>query len=108
MFGFFKKKKKKKVERVEKRKKQRRVGDRPRRSEVRWEPDKEDRRSGEDRRKGGNTWDERDWQVIQTWAAVSLKSTGFYWKLNAFVVFLLVCVIKMTTHRNHNSIRKGQ
>ena len=101
MFGFFKKKEKKKVERVDKRRKQRRSGEQPRRSEVRWEPEKEDRRSGEDRRKGGNTWDERDWQVTHAWQVKSWKSTGFYWKLNANVVFLLVCVIKMTTHHYH-------
>jgi hypothetical protein len=59
MFGFFKKKKKKPVERIERRKRQRRRDENDRRSDVRWEPEKENRRSGKDRRKGADAWDER-------------------------------------------------
>lgn len=53
MFGFFKKKT---VKKVDKRKKQRRSNANPRRDEIRWEPEKQDRRDDDDRRKINNTW----------------------------------------------------
>ncbi len=57
MFGFFKKNKKT-VKKVDKRKKQRRINDQPRRAELRWEPEKAERRDADDRRKGNNTWND--------------------------------------------------
>ncbi|VAW44189.1 hypothetical protein MNBD_GAMMA02-1121 [hydrothermal vent metagenome] len=56
MFGFFKKKNKP-VKKIDKRNKQRRSNTDPRRDEIRWEPEKTERRGSEDRRKGNNTWD---------------------------------------------------
>ncbi len=57
MFGFFKKKNKP-VKKVDKRNKQRRSTADPRRDEIRWEPEKTERRDADDRRKGGDTWDD--------------------------------------------------
>lgn len=63
MFGFFKKlfgeKPEKEVKPVERRRRQRRQLQNDRREDIRWEPDKEDRRSGEDRRDLGK-WNDRD------------------------------------------------
>ncbi|MCB1582001.1 MAG: hypothetical protein R3E90_05880 [Marinicella sp.] len=65
MFGFLKKlfggnKDKEAPKRIEKRKGQRRKEHNDRREEIRWEPDKTDRRSGKDRRKNINTWEGHD------------------------------------------------
>lgn len=62
MFGFFKKNKKKeaKINPSEKRKKQRRKTENDRRDDVRWEPEKDDRRNVDDRRKNTNKWDGHD------------------------------------------------
>ncbi len=57
MFGFFKKKHKP-VKKIDKRNKQRRSSTDPRRDEIRWEPEKTERRETDDRRKGGDTWDD--------------------------------------------------
>jgi len=59
MFGFFKKKKQD-INKGEKRKKQRRQTNNDRRDNIRWEPEKEDRRSGVERRKNINNWDGHD------------------------------------------------
>lgn len=59
MFGIFgkKNKDKKDVTPIDRRRSQRRKTSEPRRAQVRWEPDKEDRRKG-DRRGGSGHWDD--------------------------------------------------
>jgi hypothetical protein len=64
MFGFLKKlfggkTEKEEVKPVERRKRQRRQVHNDRREDIRWEPDKEDRRSGEERR-NLDKWNDRD------------------------------------------------
>ena len=61
MFGIFGKKKKddKDVTPVDRRRGQRRLGSNPRRAQIRWEPEREDRRKG-DRRGGSGHWDDNE------------------------------------------------
>lgn len=64
MFGFLKKifgtKVKEQPKTIERRKQQRRKKHSDRRDEIRWEPDKTDRRSGKERRKNIGTWEGHD------------------------------------------------
>ena len=61
MFGIFGKKNKedKDVTPVDRRRGQRRLGSNPRRAQIRWEPEREDRRKG-DRRGGSGHWDDNE------------------------------------------------
>ncbi len=64
MFGFLKKlfgeSEKDQPETRERRKLQRRKLQNDRRDEIRWEPDKDDRRSGKERRRNIGTWEGHD------------------------------------------------
>jgi hypothetical protein len=62
MFGFFKKKNKEdsKNKALKVRKSQRRKVESDRRNDIRWEPEKDNRRVNKERRKGVGAWDEHD------------------------------------------------